>query len=240
MLKIAICDDIIEITSHLEDIILKISKKNLINVDIKFFFSGYDLLRYINNGNDFDLIFLDIEMKNINGIQVGNEIREFIGDNDTQIVYISGTNKYAMDLFKIRPFDFLVKPLDLDKVEDVFLTYLRTNDKNTYFSYQKGRAYNRVEIKDIMFFEGNNRKVNIVSKDGIDSFYGSINEVYENVNNIGFIYIHKSYIVNTLYIKHYMYDKIILFNDKELPISQSRRKSIRAKLLSPNKKGVSL
>lgn len=240
MLKIAICDDIIEITSHLEDIIFEISKKNLINVDIEVFFSGYDLLRYINNGNDFDLIFLDIEMENINGIQVGNEIREFIGDNDTQIVYISGTNKYAMDLFKIRPFDFLVKPLDLDKVEDVFLTYLRTNDKNTYFSYQKGRAYNRVEIKDIMFFEGNNRKVNIVSKDCTDSFYGSINEVYENVNNIGFIYIHKSYIVNTLYIKHYMYDKVILFNDKELPISQSRRKSIRGKLLSPNKKGVSL
>ena len=240
MLRIAICDDIIEITSHLEDIIFEISKKNLVYVDIGVFFSGNDLLEYINNGNTFDLIFLDIEMGNIDGIQVGNEIRESMGDNDTQIVYISGTTKYAMDLFKIRPFDFLVKPLDLEKVEGVFLNYLKINDKNPYFSYKKGRAYNRLEIKDIMFFEGNNRKVNIVSKDSIESFYGSINEVYENVKYMGFIYIHKSYIVNTLYIKHYMYDKVILFNDKELPISQSRRKSIRDKLLSSNKKGVSL
>jgi DNA-binding LytR/AlgR family response regulator len=209
----------------------------LVHVDIEVFFSGNDLLEYINNGNTFDLIFLDIQMANIDGIQVGNEIRESIGDNDTQIVYISGTTKYAMDLFKVRPFDFIVKPLDLDKVWDVFLTYLKTTDKNSYFSYKKGRAYNRVEIKNIMFFESSNRKVNIISKDSIDSFYGSMNEVYKNVKYMRFIYIHKSYIVNTLYIKHYMYDKVILFNDKELPISQSRRKIIRDKLLS-SKKGV--
>lgn len=237
MLKIAICDDVIEITSQLEDIIFEISKKNLVHVDIEVFFSGNDLLEYINNGNTFDLIFLDIQMANIDGIQVGNEIRESIGDNDIQIVYISGTTKYAMDLFKVRPFDFIVKPLDLDKVWDVFLTYLKTTDKNSYFSYKKGRAYNRVEVKNIMFFESSNRKVNIISKDSIDSFYGSMNEVYKNVKYMRFIYIHKSYIVNTLYIKHYMYDKVILFNDKELPISQSRRKIIRDKLLS-SKKGV--
>lgn len=237
MLKIAICDDVIEITSQLENMIIEISEKHLIDVSIEVFFSGDDLLRYIKNKNNFDLIFLDIEMGTLNGIQVGNEMRESIGDNDTQIIFISGTTKYAMDLFKVRPFDFLVKPLNLNKVEHVFLTYLKVNDKNPYFSYKKGRAYNRVEIKNIIFFEGNNRKVNIVSKDGVDSFYDSMNEVYENVKYMGFIYIHKSYIVNTLYIKHHLYDKVILFNDKELPISQSRRKSIRDKLLS-SKKGV--
>ena len=237
MLRIAICDDLTEITSQLENIIIEICKKHLTHVDIEVFFSGDALLRYIKNGNRFDLIFLDIEMENINGIQVGNEIRRSIGDNDTQIVYISGTNKYAMDLFKIRPFDFIVKPLDLDKVEDVFLTYLDTNDKNSYFIYKKGHAHNRIEVKDIMFFEGNNRKVNMVTKDGTESFYGSMNEVYEKVKDIGFIYIHKSYIINTLYIRSYLYEKVILFNDKELPISQARRTSIRDTLLLSNKKG---
>ena len=237
MLKIAICDDMIEITSQLEDMLIKICKINLLNVDIEVFYSGDELLRYLKNEINFDLIFLDIEMEIIDGIQVGKKIRESMGDNDTQIVYISGQTKYAMDLFKIRPFDFLVKPLDLNKVEDVLLTYIKANDKNPYFSYKKGRVYNRVEIKDIMFFEGKNRKVNIVSKDIIDSFYASINEVYENVKDLGFICIHKSYIVNTLYIKHHMYDKVILFNDKEFPISQARRKSTRDKLLASIRKG---
>ena len=237
MIKIAICDDVTEITSLLEEMIIEISNRHLVSVDIEVFFTGDYLLRYINNGNSFDLIFLDIEMENINGIQVGNEIRESMGDNDTQIVYISGTSKYAMDLFKVRPFDFLVKPLDLDKVEDVFLTYLKTIDKNSYFSYKKGRVYNRVEIKDIIFFESNNRKVNIVFKDHIDSFYGSMNQVHEDTKDFGCLYIHKSYIVNTLYIKHYLYDKIILFNERELPISQSRRKFVRDMLLTSSSKG---
>ncbi|NLY47322.1 MAG: response regulator transcription factor [Tissierella sp.] len=238
MIKIAICDDMTEITSQLENIIIEISKKHLVDVDIGVFFSGDDLLRYINNGNTFDLIFLDIEMEIIDGIEVGNEIRESMSDNDTQIVYISGKADYAMALFRIRPFNFLVKPLESEKVEDVFLTYLKANDKNQYFPYKKGGAHNRIEVKDIIFFESNNRKVNIVTKDGTESFYGSMNEVYEKVKDIGFIYIHKSYIINTLYIRTYLYEKVILLNDKELPISQARRTSIRDKLLSSNKKGI--
>lgn len=238
MLRIAICDDVIELTSQLEKMIIEIGKRHFIEADIEIFYSGDELLKYIKRENNFDLIFLDIEMEVINGIQVGNEIRESMKDNNTQIVYISGKTEYAMDLFRIRPFDFLVKPLDFNVVKRVFLTYLRAIDKTTYFSYKKGRAHNNVEIKDIIYFEANNRKVNIVSKDIKDSFYSSMIKVYENVKDKGFIYIHKSFIVNTLYIRSYLYDKVILFDDKELPISQSRRKVIRHKILSSNKKGI--
>lgn len=238
MLKVAICDDILEITAQLEIMLIELGKKYLIEVDIGVFFSGEDLLKYMDDGNSLDLIFLDIEMKEVNGIQVGLKIREGMKDDNTQIAYISGKSNYAMELFQVRPINFLVKPLYLDSVESVFLTALRLiRVKNSYFKYKKGHSYNKIELKDIIYFESENRKVNIITKYGIDTFYSLMDKVYNDIRDKGFLYIHKSYIINTLYINSFMYDKVIMSNDIVLPISQSRRSIIRDQLLNFNTKG---
>ena len=232
MLRIAICDDMIDITSQLEEMIIDLCKKHNVEVDIDVFFSGRELLNYIENGSSFDLIFLDIEMELVDGIQTGKAIRETIKDDDTQIAFISGKPQYAMELFQIRPINFLIKPLLIEEVEDVLLTSIRLNNtRNKYFIYKKGRSYHKIKLKDILYFESDSRKVKIFTKNGVDSFYSLMDDIYHDTNNSGFLYIHKSYIVNTIHIKSYMYDKVILTNDMELPISQSKRKSIRDRLL---------
>ena len=235
MLKIAICDDVIETTSQLEKVIIEISKTHFIETDIEVFYSGDDLLRYIKNKDSFDLIFLDIEMGTLDGIEVGLQIRKYMRDYDIEIVYISGKPTYAMDLFQVHPFHFLLKPLKFNDVENILLTYLDIHSKSFYFKYKKGHKYNKINIGDIMYFEGNNRKINIVSKNNTDSFYGLMSKIHEDTKDLGFLYIHKSYIINTAYISSYMYDKVILLNDREIPISQSRRKIIRNKILTSNK-----
>lgn len=233
MLKIAICDDVVEVTSQLDKMLIELGKKHSVLVETDIFFSGVELLKYMMDGNSFDLIFLDIEMKDMDGIELGLKIRNDMKDDSTQIAYISGKQSYAMELFKIRPIDFLVKPLHIEHVEKLFLITLRIiNSKNSYFKYKKEHAYKKIELKDIICFESNNRKINIITKDDMDSFYGSMDEVYNDVKNRGFLYIHKSYIVNYLYIKSYMHDKITLSNNRNLSISQSRRKAVREKLIS--------
>lgn len=233
MLRIAICDDVKSITSQLEDILIELGKKHSVQVDIDVFYSGSMLIEYLIRGNSFHLIFLDIEMENVDGIQAGLKIRNDMEDDDTQIAYISGKSSYAMDLFQIRPIDFIVKPLQMKNVEEVFLTALRIiNSKNSHFKYKKGHSYNKMEAKDIMYFEGNDRKINIITKDGMvfDSFYGSMDDIYEQVKDLEFLFIHKSYVVNNLFVKSYRYDKVIMSNDTELPISQSKRKTSREKI----------
>jgi DNA-binding LytR/AlgR family response regulator len=232
MLKIAICDDVVEVTSQLDKMLIELGKKHSVLVEIDVFFSGVELLNHIMDGNSFDLIFLDIEMEDMDGIQLGLKIRNDMMDDSTQIAYISGKQSYAMDLFQIRPIDFLIKPLRLEHVAELFLTALRIiNSKNSYFQYKKGHTYNKIESKDIIYFESDDRKINIITKDSRDSFYGSMDYVYDKVKNLGFLYIHKSYLVNNLYIRSYLYDRVIMSNNIELPISQSRRKSMREKLI---------
>lgn len=235
MLRIAICDDIKSITSQLEDILIELGKKHSVQIDIDVFYSGSMLIEYLVMGNSFHLIFLDIEMENVDGIQAGLKIRNDMEDDDTQIAYISGKSSYAIDLFQIRPIDFIVKPLQMENVEEVFLNAIRiTNSKNSYFKYKKGHSYNKIEAKNILYFEGDNRKINIITKDDVnsDSFYGSMDDVYEQVKDLGFLYIHKSHVVNNRYIKSFKYDQIIMSNGAELSVSQSKRKGVREKLIS--------
>lgn len=233
MLKIAICDDVAEIVRHIESMLKIVEKKHSFNLQTYGFFSGAALLKDISEGNSFDLIFLDIEMDNINGVEVGLEIRNKLKDDNSQIAYISGKTDRAMKLFQVRPIDFLVKPLNIDKIEEVVLITSRlVNDASKYFRYKKSQEYHKIRVKDILYFEGENRKVNIVTKDHTDSFYGSMNDVYKESKSLDFLHIHKSYIVNKAYIKSYKYDEVIMTNDSSLPISQSRRKSIRGELLN--------
>lgn len=60
MLRIAICDDIVSICSELEDMILEFGQKNNQELTVEVFYRGEELLKYLNDGNSFDLIFLDI------------------------------------------------------------------------------------------------------------------------------------------------------------------------------------
>lgn len=233
MLRIAICDDIKSITSQLEDILIELGKKHSVQIDIDVFYSGSMLIEYLMMGNSFHLIFLDIEMENVDGIQAGLKIRNDMRDENTQIAYISGKSGYAMDLFQVRPIDFIVKPLKMENIEGTFLTALRIiNSKDSHFKYKKGHTYNKLEAMDIMYFEGNDRKINIITKEGMvfDSFYGSMDDVYEQIKDLEFLFIHKSYVVNNLYIKSYKYDKVIMANNMELSISQSKRKAVREKI----------
>ena len=99
MVKIAICDDEQAICSQIENILLDHSKRTCLEIDIEVFYSGEKLYSYIESGHGFDLIYLDIELELMSGIEVGKKIRNTMKDHKTEIVYISGKNGYDRQLF---------------------------------------------------------------------------------------------------------------------------------------------
>ncbi len=116
MFRVAICDDEKTICSQIEKVILDYQKDCAEEIDVLTFSSGEELHKIIKDGQAFDLIFLDIELDKLNGIEVGKIIREELNDNITQIVYISANKDYAMELFENRPLNFLVKPICCEKI----------------------------------------------------------------------------------------------------------------------------
>ncbi len=227
MFRIAICDDEDFICSEIEQLILDYCVVNLIKIDIEVFTSGEELCNFMNNGEGYDLIFLDIELKNINGIEVGKIIRDEMKNEIVQIVYISGKDIYYQELFEVRPMHFLHKPVDREKlIMDLEKAMEFVGMLRKVFYYRKGHNTYKIEIKDIVFFEAINRQVKIITSNAEISFYGSLEEVYREVEKYHFLYIHKSYIVNYPHVIVFGHKELTMSNGIILPISQQRRRKI--------------
>lgn len=228
MFKIGICDDEPVICSKNEEFILNYSTFISKKVDVEVFYSGEELYKYLKCGNFIDVIFLDIELKNLSGIALGKIIRNELKNEIMQIVYISSKENYAMELFEVRPFNFLIKPIHENKVITTLNKVFELHDKlDVYFKYKKGHNFFRKEIKDIIYFESDNRQVKMVTTAGEIIFYGTLPEIHSQLEPHKFFFIHKSYIVNYYHIAEFYYDKLIMTNSQVLPISQSKRTEVR-------------
>lgn len=226
-IKIAICDDEDEICSCIENMLEKILTDKCIEYEIDIYNSGEKLCARLEE-NRYQLLLLDIKFPKMNGIETGRYIREVKKDNITQIAYVSAKREYAMELFQVRPIDFIVKPLKADQLEKIINIYIDImGGMNDVFNYRKKSSHINIEMYKIMYFIRDNRKVTIVTSEGEDTFYESLEKVYERVKNYGFLFIHKSYIVNYRYIKLLRYDSVTMTDGTQLSISQSKRKEIR-------------
>jgi len=134
MLRIAICDDDIQFCSNLETLLLSLGKEYSIRIDVEVFYTGEGLLKLMRRGEKFDCIYLDIELTGVQGVIVGETIREELKDECVKIIYVSGKESYALDLFETRPMNFLLKPIDESKLTKVFLKAAElTYENENYF-----------------------------------------------------------------------------------------------------------
>ncbi|MBU5425777.1 LytTR family DNA-binding domain-containing protein [Tissierella pigra] len=228
MLRIAICDDENSICNQLEEILERFQKKSSKELQIDIFHSGEELCLYLSQDNHYDIIFLDIELKEMNGVEVGQIIRDKMLNETTQIIYISGKETYAMELFKVRPLDFIIKPFNYNKIQKVLEIALRIIQRDEkVFQYKVGHTTYNLPIRDIIYFESKNREVIIHTINGSEVFYGRLKNIYEDLNQSKFIHIHKSYLVNYNHIIKLEYHQVTMSNKVILPISQANRKKVR-------------
>jgi len=231
-LFVAICDDEKRIGAELERALISMFDKLNIKYEVDVYFTGEELCSKMEKGGYYNLIFLDIEFaKNaINGIEVGKLIRKS-HNNAVSIVYISWETNYSMQLFDIRPLNFLIKPLDYEKVEKVVRTHLEIAGLwSGDFTYKAGHVTYKVNVKDIIYLQSAKRKLILYLADGRkEEFYGTLKDVYqEQLQRSDFLFIHASYVVNYDYIAVVKYNELILTNGAvSLPISQHKRKEVR-------------
>jgi len=235
---VAICDDEKRICSNLENSLKEIFNKLNVRYEIDVYFTGEGLCNKIKSGTQYDLIFLDIELGEncVNGIEVGKKIRDIDNCDKASIVYISQETKYSMQLFDIRPLNFLIKPIKFDKIEQVVNTYLKlTGSRTKDFIYRVRHDTFKVKVKDIVYLESIRRKLTLHLADGSkEMFYGTLKQVYyEQLYKFDFLFIHASFAVNYDYISELSKDKVALSCGAiSLPISQQRKKEVKESYFS--------
>lgn len=238
MYRIGICDDEMEFCTEIEGFVQEYAEKEKITVETEIFTSGEVLFETMNNGNTFDLLFLDIELGGIDGVEVGHRLREKVENEAMQIVYVSSKESYAMQLFQIRPFDFLTKPVTMEKITKVMSEYKRLFiDRNIFFTYHVGKSTYRISENEILYFQCEGKKIYIVTTEDKKEYYGKMADVEKQISMNKFCVVHKSYIVNINYVSEFCPDEVAMCNGIRIPISQSMRKKVREKILEWNIQG---
>lgn len=235
MIKIAVCDDEMEICSLIERVLIKILDEQCMEHDIDVYNSGEELCEKLKLGDrsyDYDLLLLDIEFPKMNGVETGRYIREKLKNQIMQIVYISSNQCYAMELFDMRPLNFLIKPIDENAVRTVLQQFNNINEKDRYiFRFKKGHNFYKIPVNNIVYFERKGRKIYIHLHDEQYDYYDSLELINENLQNFNFLFVHKSYLVNYRFVKIMAYDHIVLYDGTQIPISQAKREQIRKKFI---------
>ena len=226
MINIAICDDESIIVSQIEAILLEVSKAEHISVNTEAFYSGQSLDDAVNNGASYDLIYLDIQMANGDGIATAKNVRK--KDEDALLIYVSGYDEYMMELFELDVFAFIKKPIDKARFTKIFLDAVRKiSSQLVYFPFEYKKEQYKVLCMDILYFESSGRKISIHLRDRDNKiFYGKLSDVerYLSDGKIPFLRIHQSYLVNYHHIQSRTKTEVTLTNGTKLPISEDRRK----------------
>lgn len=232
MLNIGICDDDEQFTIQLENLITKYLESNNYKADIQTFTKSQDLLQYLKNEDDIDLLFLDIQLDQLTGIDIGKKLRSQLHNDFIQIVFVSLNENYAIQLFDVRPLNFLVKPLDYNKVEFIMDEYNRLfKFQRNYFEYHVGKQVHNTDEQSILYFQSIGKKINMVTYTGKKEFYGKLSDVNERLKAHSFCEVHKSYIINMRYVLEYDKEKVIMTNGDIIPVSRSMRDKLSRKII---------
>ena len=239
MFRIGICDDEEAIRSEIEKIILQYSLRTIEEIEVFVFQSGEEICRFMQDRKPLDLVFLDIELHMMNGVEVAGFIRDKLKNEAVQIVFISAKDSYYKQLFDSRPMHFLPKPLVAEHIiKDVQKAMELSGRMGQVFLYKQGHTTCRQPLKDIIYFESLGRQVKMATVKGDICFYGKLGDVTESLKKHRFFATHKSYLVNYMHIIEFRQKELVMSNRMLIPVSRQKNSEVMNILLSYEKEGV--
>lgn len=210
-LMIAICDDEDESVTKTEQYLEKFIHDNK-EQEIKWeiFYSAEELLDYYkSNGNVFDILITDIEMKRLNGVDLANKIKSI--DKSIIIFFLTGYTEYAVKCFRSEPMNFWVKPVSYDDfAEDMNRAIQRINRAVRYISIVEDRHTIRLDIDRIVYIEKKERKTLIHMVNGVHKTNKLLSQFEGELPKEMFVRIYQSYIVNIAFVKVLREKNVIL------------------------------
>ncbi len=226
MIKIAIVDDDF---SYLEKLYLHLTqyeKDHDIAIQVTSYSNGFEMISHFKP--IYDIIFLDIEMPHLNGMEVAKEIRK--SDPHAVIIFITNTAKYAINGYEVQAFDYMMKPIDYTQFAIKFGTAIEVMHKKDEFSIlvplEEGSR--NIKISEIIFIEVRNHWLYIITKEGEYKMLGSLKEMNEKLMPYHFIMCNKSYLINLKHVIKMNSESVLLNGQHDLKMSRARRKEVQA------------
>lgn len=232
-MKIAIVDDDKNQLKLLSDKVNSYLEKLPSPFQIITYPSGTELLKA---SRPFDLIFLDIQMQELSGMETAKKLR--LAGNSSYIVFVTVLQEYVYDAFEVEASDYLLKPVDdkrFERMMNRICSSLQKRNKSSLIITSKGNTCKSVSLQDILYCEAVNHKINIHTKTGIQECYFKIEELERQLDD-RFFRCHRSYLVNLDYVCGYQDRLALLDNGAGIPVSRLRGHEFSLNMLQHMKK----
>ncbi|MFQ7801804.1 LytR/AlgR family response regulator transcription factor [Enterocloster sp.] len=229
-MRVALCDDESYVLSVLEDYFQRYADKNGGDFSLIKFTSGIPLLKYVEENNDLDIIFLDIQMPELNGIEVAHIIRK--KDADVKIFFLTSIIKYALEGYKVNAERYLTKPLNYGRFQKELERVIKALDleNKRFFIEKNDEGVFKINLSDILYIETVGRNTRIHTKEREILSYHSMKE-HEEFLDKSFFRCHRGFIINLKYVKETIDSDIILNDRTVISLSKYRKKEFKEALL---------
>ncbi len=218
MLQIAICDDVVEQTLVLQKYIREYCEKSAVEYKLHIYVSGTQLLSYVEK---LDIIFLDIEMPHLDGIETGRQIRK--KNSSCRIIMATCMVERMKEAFFIEAFRFIVKPFEQKEVEEAMDACMKkVLGSGSILLYYNRNSY-KVHQSEIQYIITYDSYCEYKVKDKVLRSETSLKELENQLDKRLFFRVHRKYIINMAQVQFYR-DGWIQMNDIKLSVSRRRKK----------------
>ena len=233
-MQIAICDD----EKSVGQILKQKVKKRLPDAVIKLYLSAEAL---IASGCKPDLLFLDIQMPGMDGMQAAKILRR--KNEDMVLIFVTAVEEYVFQAFDVGAFHYLVKPFSDEKFDEVLKRAVQTIGKHSekesderYMMVQSAGSHIKVFFRDIVYAEVYNRKVIIHTRNSDIEYYGKMRELSE-MAGADFFRTHRAYLVHFKYVERYDASCVTMENGTALIAKQNYPAFVKQYLKYNQRKG---
>lgn len=226
---IAVCDDEMEYCNQVEAFLWQLGNELGISIQCDKYISGEDFFK--SRFNQYQIVFLDINMQKENGIEIAEKIREV--NQTMEIIFLTAYIQYALEGYRVRAYRFLLKPIAYEEfVFQLKELLLRLNDyeRNHLKLVSYGQKY-ELKIEEIYYIEVMNHELTYHCVRGEVSINGNMKQIQERLAQCYFARIHSAYLVNMRQIEKVKNKEIILKNGRSLPLARTKQDEFRQKYL---------
>lgn len=228
MLHIAICDDEKNFVAYLSDLLGQYAAETGEKIRITPYYDGMDL----TEGYDttIDLIFLDIQMKLMDGLKTAEHIRRL--DENVGIIFLTTLTQYGLEGYKYQAFNYIIKPMKYVRLKAEMNQWLKKHRRNDSpaITVSNDSGKYKIFLNSLRYAETFNRNLLLHTEQENIICYRSMKELERELESHGFVRCHTSYLVNLFYVKGMKKLELELISGETIPISQPRRKELTQKL----------
>ncbi|GFI38071.1 transcriptional regulatory protein YpdB [Lachnospiraceae bacterium] len=228
MIHIAICDDEKEFVASLSGLLKQYAAETGEEIKITPYYDGMELIERYDTS--IDLIFLDIQMRLLNGLRAAEHIRRM--DEGVGIIFLTTLTQYGLEGYKYQAANYIIKPMKYVRLKAEMDQWLkkRRPEEDPAIPVSNDTGKYKVFLRSLKYVETFNRSLLLHTESEDIICHKSMKEMEQILQDKGFVRCHTSYIVNLSYIKGVKKLEIELVTGEKIPVSQPKRKEFMEKL----------